>query len=99
VTLTFSIDNPSPDPSPVTPADGGVVVSPPAHIQQFGIPSSGDCADGVVDPHVDWSQKWVGGWSKSWSQWIYGGTGGAVCTRMIIPHGSNNYEVESLVYP
>jgi hypothetical protein len=59
---------------------------PPAeahdYIQQVGVPDSGSCED---------VPNWVGhlfgfpigGWSKSWAQWINGGQGGEVCTREV----------------
>ncbi len=49
-------------------------------IQQVGVPASGDCAD--VDPSVGhYPGAPIGGWSKSWAQWINDGKGGEVCTR------------------
>ena len=37
----------------------------------------------------------IGGWSKSWSQWINNGTGGPVCTRTVeeIPNGPGTYHL------
>jgi hypothetical protein len=57
---------------------------PMAHdeFQQVGVPASGDCAD--VAPEVGHYPGYpIGGWSKSWAQWINNGTGGAVCTREV----------------
>jgi hypothetical protein len=52
------------------------------YIQQVGVPPSGECID-VPSPAAHWPGFPFGGWSKSWAQWINGGTGGAVCTREI----------------
>ena len=60
------------------------VEAPPAHdyFQQVGVPASGSCAD--VPAWVGhWSGYPIGGWSKSWAQWINGGRGGSVCTREV----------------
>jgi hypothetical protein len=57
---------------------------PMAHdeFQQVGVPASGDCAD--VDPTTGHYPGYpIGGWSKSWAQWINDGTGGPVCTREV----------------
>ena len=60
------------------------VEPPEAHdyFQQVGVPASGDCADVPT-----WVGHWrgfpIGGWGKSWAQWIYDGTGGPVCTRVV----------------
>jgi hypothetical protein len=50
--------------------------------QQVGVPASGDCVD--VDPITGHYPGYpIGGWSKSWAQWINDGTGGPVCTREV----------------
>jgi hypothetical protein len=60
------------------------ISEPMAHdeFQQVGVPATGDCAD--VDPAVGHYPGYpIGGWSKSWAQWINGGAGGPVCTREV----------------
>jgi hypothetical protein len=60
------------------------IPEPKAHdeFQQVGVPASDDCAD--VDPAVGHYPGYpIGGWSKSWAQWINDGTGGPVCTREV----------------
>lgn len=55
---------------------------PHDEFQQVGVPASGDCSD--VAPEVGHYPGYpIGGWSKSWAQWINDGTGGPVCTREI----------------
>lgn len=60
------------------------VAAPPAHdyFQQVGVPASGNCRD-VPAPVGHWAGYPIGGWSKSWAQWINGGRGGPVCTREV----------------
>ena len=64
---------------PITPAPLPV---PIIGLQQVGVPASGDCADVPVTVGHDQGFP-IGGWSKSWSQWINNGTGGTVCTRTV----------------
>jgi hypothetical protein len=59
---------------------------PPAkahdEFQQVGVPASGDCAD--VSPQTGHYPGYpIGGWSRSWAQWVNDGTGGPVCTREV----------------
>lgn len=56
---------------------------PGAVTQEFGKPLSGTC-DAAAPASLNWSGVDSGGWSESWSQWMSGGTGGAVCTRTLI---------------
>lgn len=49
-------------------------------LQQVGVPSSGNCDD-VPSNVGHWRGAPVGGWGKSWVQWINDGRGGPVCTR------------------
>lgn len=68
-----------------------VIETPAAHdyFQHVGVPASGSCAD--VPPWVGhWPGFPIGGWSKSWAQWIYDGRGGPVCVREVEtrPNGS-----------
>lgn len=55
---------------------------PPPALQQFGQPSSGTC-DAAASPELNWGGATSGGWGVSWAQWMNGGTGGPVCTRML----------------
>jgi len=72
IPLTVTNDPIAPAPPPV----------PIIGLQQVGVPASGDCADVPVSVGHDQGFP-IGGWSKSWSQWINNGTGGAVCTRTV----------------
>jgi len=61
-----------------------VIPEPTVHdeFQQVGVPASGDCAD--VPPTVGHYPGYpIGGWSRSWAQWINNGAGGPVCTREV----------------
>ena len=84
--------------APVAPAHAdGSTPQPPQPIiglQQVGVPASGDCAD--VPASVGHDQGFpIGGWSKSWANWINNGTGGPVCTRTVeeIPNGPGTYRL------
>lgn len=60
------------------------VAAPEAHdyLQQVGVPASGNCAD--VPTWVGHLPGFpIGGWGRSWAQWIYDGQGGPVCTRVV----------------
>ena len=60
------------------------VEAPQAHdyLQQVGVPASGNCAD--VPTWVGHLPGFpIGGWGRSWAQWIYDGRGGPVCTRVV----------------
>ena len=72
ITLTVTNDPIAPAPPPV----------PIIGLQQVGVPASGDCADVPVSVGHDQGFP-IGGWSKSWANWINNGTGGAVCTRTV----------------
>ena len=72
IPLTVTNDPIAPAPPPV----------PIIGLQQVGVPASGDCADVPVTVGHDQGFP-IGGWSKSWSQWINNGTGGPVCTRTV----------------
>lgn len=52
-------------------------------IQQFGMPTSGMC-DASASASLNWAGVPSGGWSVSWSEWMNGGKGGAVCTRTLV---------------
>jgi hypothetical protein len=58
-------------------------VGPTPVIQQFGLPASGDCEDGVTEA-MNWSGIGMDGWGISWAQWVNEGAGGAVCTRTVM---------------
>ena len=75
---------------PITRSDAQPVVG----LQQVGVPASGDCADVPVSVGHDQGFP-IGGWSKSWANWINNGTGGAVCTRTVeeIPNGPGTYRL------
>ena len=55
----------------------------PPILQQFGRPVTGTC-DAAQPPGLNWSGVASGGWTESWAQWVNGGGGGAVCTRMLV---------------
>ena len=57
--------------------------APPPVIQQFGRPASGTC-DAAAPVTLNWGGAGSGGWGESWAQWMNGGNGGAVCTRMLV---------------
>ncbi len=75
---------------PITRSDAQPVIG----LQQVGVPASGDCADVPVSVGHDQGFP-IGGWSKSWANWINNGTGGAVCTRTVeeIPNGPGTYRL------
>ena len=75
---------------PITRSDAQPVVG----LQQVGVPASGDCADVPVSVGHDQGFP-IGGWSKSWANWINNGTGGPVCTRTVeeIPNGPGTYRL------
>ena len=80
---------------PVAPAHAdGTAPQPVLGLQQVGVPASGDCADVPVSVGHDQGFP-IGGWSKSWGNWINNGTGGAVCTRTVeeIPNGPGTYRL------
>jgi len=88
--LTLTVTN-----APVAPAHAdGSTPQPIVGLQQVGVPASGDCADVPVTVGHDQGYP-IGGWSKSWSQWINNGTGGPVCTRTVeeIPNGPGTYRL------
>ena len=73
-------------PSPPNPDSGSSEASgsaPAPEIQQFGLPASGNCEDGVTDA-MNWSGIGTDGWGISWAQWMNEGVGGAVCTRTVM---------------
>jgi hypothetical protein len=58
--------------------------SAPAPIfQEFGKPGSGTC-DAAQPEGLNWANVSSGGWGQSWSHWMNGGLGGAVCTRTLV---------------
>ena len=84
IPLTVTNDPIAPAPPPV----------PIIGLQQVGVPASGDCADVPVSVGHDQGFP-IGGWSKSWANWINNGQGGAVCTRTVeeIPNGPGTYRL------
>jgi hypothetical protein len=64
-------------------SDSGGGSAPAAVIQQFGLPASGNCEDGVTEA-MNWSGVGSDGWGISWAQWANDGAGGAVCTRTVV---------------
>jgi len=58
-------------------------VGPTPEIQQFGLPTSGNCEEGVTEA-MNWSGIGLDGWGISWAQWANDGAGGAVCTRTVM---------------
>jgi len=54
--------------------------TPPSHLQQVGIPASGDCSD-VEDADLSWGTGLSGGWVKAWGEWLNGGNW--VCSRTL----------------
>ena len=69
-----------------TPSSGGSssASSAPAPVmQQFGKPASGTC-DAAAPTTLNWAGVSSGGWGESWSEWMHGGLGGAVCTRTLV---------------
>lgn len=60
-----------------------IVRTPPPDVHQsVAIPPDGHCSN-VDGPGHNWAGTTNGGWSKSWAQWPYGGTGGFVCNRVL----------------
>lgn len=57
--------------------------APAPVFQQFGKPTVGTC-DAVAPASLNWSGVTSGGWGESWSEWMNGGRGGAVCTRTLV---------------
>jgi len=51
-------------------------------LQQLAKPATGTC-DAAQPTGLNWSGVASGGWSESWAQWVNGGQGGPVCTRML----------------
>jgi hypothetical protein len=76
----FSISGGGGDDSGSSGASGS---APASVIQQFGLPASGNCEDGVTDA-MNWSGIGMDGWGISWAQWMNEGAGGAVCTRTVV---------------
>jgi hypothetical protein len=52
-------------------------------VQQFGKPADAPC-DAVATESLNWSGVANRGWGESWSEWMNGGKGGAVCTRTLV---------------
>jgi len=69
-------------PSP-SPSDSSNSASPLPVMQQFGVPSSGNCEEGASD-EMNLSGVSGGGWGISWAQWLNGQLGDAVCTRSLM---------------
>ncbi len=61
---------------------GSASAAPAPEIQQFGLPASGNCEDGITEA-MNWSGVGLDGWGISWAQWANNGAGGAVCTRTV----------------
>ena len=57
--------------------------APASEIQQFGLPTSGNCEDGATEA-MNWSGIGMDGWGISWARWMNDGAGGAVCTRTVM---------------
>ena len=83
VRYQFASSAPSPDPTPSSASSGVAGSAPASEIQQFGLPASGNCEDGVTE-EMDWSGIGMDGWGISWAQWMNEGAGGAVCTRTVV---------------
>jgi len=64
-------------------SSGGAGSAPASEIQQFGLPASGNCEDGVTEA-MNWSGIGMDGWGISWARWMNEGAGGAVCTRTVM---------------
>lgn len=56
---------------------------PPSVVQQFGKPASGTC-EAAAPASLNWAGVPSGGWGNSWAQWMNGGNGGPVCSRMLV---------------
>jgi len=74
---------PSPNPAPGSGSTSATASAPASEIQQFGLPASGNCEDGVNEA-INWSGIGMDGWGISWAQWMNEGAGGAVCTRTVM---------------
>lgn len=61
----------------------GASSAPAPVMQQFGRPASGTC-DAAAPATLNWAGVSSGGWGESWSEWMNGGLGGAVCTRTLV---------------
>jgi hypothetical protein len=57
--------------------------TPPPVLQQFGKPTTDTC-DAAATEMLNIGGAESGGWSESWAEWMNGGLGGAVCTRMLV---------------
>jgi hypothetical protein len=64
-------------------AGTGADQSPPSALQEFGRPRAGTC-DAAQPDGLNWAGVPSGGWANSWSWWINDGTGGPVCSRMLV---------------
>ena len=60
-----------------------ISVSAPPVLQQFGKPASAPC-DAAAPATLNWGGAGSGGWGESWAQWVNNGTGGAVCSRILV---------------
>jgi hypothetical protein len=67
--------------SSTSPSEGAS--PPPSVLQQFRMPTGGTCA-GAATQDLNWSAVTGGGWGESWAQWVNNGTGGAVCSRILV---------------
>ena len=65
------------------PSSTASLHGPTPIIQQYGKQASGSC-DAIAPESLNWSGVASGGWSESWALWMNGGTGGGVCTRMLV---------------
>ena len=83
VVLTGSNRTNALSPVSIGSGGGGSGSSPASEIQQFGLPTSGNCEDGVTEA-MNWSGIGMDGWGISWAQWMNAGAGGAVCTRTVV---------------
>ena len=66
----------------ISNSEGSAAVPDPV-LQQFGKPATGTC-DAAAPVTLNWGGAGSGGWGESWSQWMNGGKGGAVCTRTLV---------------
>jgi hypothetical protein len=64
-------------------SDAASSSTPTPIFQQFGKPVSGTC-ETTASESLNWSGVSSGGWGESWSEWMNGGLGGAVCTRTLV---------------
>jgi hypothetical protein len=71
-------------PSPPQPSGSSEGLSGPIPVlQQFGLPSSGNCEDGATEA-MNLAGVASGGWAISWAQWANERLGGAICTRTLM---------------